>query len=144
MSTAAAALAPRPRPHRSHGLPAASGRTAAAWRVSPPRSARYTVPGSVLPSRTTYLRRRVGAAVFVATLVLSVGSVAQRGLVDRGGDPASAAAVGRATYVVRPGDTLWAIAERLYPGHDIPEVVDVMVSMNGGATIQPGQTLDLP
>jgi nucleoid-associated protein YgaU len=144
MSTAAAALAPRPRPHRSHGLPAASGRTAAAWRVSPPRSARYTVPGSVLPSRTTYLRRRVGAAVFVATLVLSVGSVAQRGLADRGGDPASAAAVGRATYVVRPGDTLWAIAERLYPGPTSPRSSIVMVVDQRWASIEPGQTLDLP
>ncbi|MFN8022940.1 MAG: LysM peptidoglycan-binding domain-containing protein [Acidimicrobiales bacterium] len=145
MSAATATLAPRTRTHRSYGLPASyAPSAAAARRSSPSLPARYAVPGSVLPNRTTYLRRRVGAAVFVATLVLSVGSVAQRGLADRGGDPASATAVGRTTYVVQPGDTLWAIAERLYPGHDVAEVVDVLVSMNGGASIQAGQTLDLP
>jgi LysM repeat protein len=110
---------------------------------------RYTVPLSILPSRSTFVRRRVGAAVFVVTLVLSVGSVAQRGLADRGGEPASAAAIGRSTevnsrYVVRSGDTLWAIAERLYPGADIAAIVDALVSLNGGAGIEAGQTLNLP
>jgi nucleoid-associated protein YgaU len=85
--------------------------------------------------------------------VLSVGSVAQRGLADRGGEPASVVAVGRSTdglvgyaptYVVRPGDTMWGIAERLYPGSDIGRIVDALVSLNGGAAIEAGQTLNLP
>jgi nucleoid-associated protein YgaU len=96
--------------------------------------------------------------VFVVALVLSVGSVAQRGLADRGGEPASVSTVGRptngldgasgagyvATYVVRPGDTLWAIAERVYPSADVAAIVDALVSLNGGAAIQAGQTLNLP
>jgi len=85
--------------------------------------------------------------------VLSIGSVAQRGLADRGGEPASVSAVGRSTdglagyaptYVVRSGDTLWGIAERLYPGADLARIVDALVSLNGGATINTGQTLNLP
>lgn len=135
MSAAPASFAPRTSGHRT--LP----RGATAVRLP----SRYTVPASALPSSATYRRRRVGAAVFVVTLVASVGSVAQRGLADRGGQPASVAAVGRTTtYVVQPGDTLWAIAERWYPGAEVAEVVDALVSLNGGATIQAGQTLHLP
>jgi hypothetical protein len=101
--------------------------------------------GSRDATRSTYLRRRVGALTFVVALVVSVGSVAQHGVADRGGDPASATAVGRAvSYVVQPGDTLWSIAERLYPGSDVTLVVDSMVSLNGGAAIDAGQRIQLP
>jgi hypothetical protein len=48
------------------------------------------------------------------------------------------------TYTVQPGDTLWAIAQRLYPSSDVTLVVDAMVSLNGGATILAGQQLRLP
>ncbi|MBI5090588.1 MAG: LysM peptidoglycan-binding domain-containing protein [Actinobacteria bacterium] len=96
-------------------------------------------------SQATYVRRRVGALAFVVTLVVSVGSVSQHGLADRGDDPASVPTIGRsATYVVQSGDTLWSIAEQQYPGSDIAEVVDAMVSLNGGTAIDPGQRLRLP
>jgi hypothetical protein len=96
-------------------------------------------------SRGTYLRRRVGALVFGAALVVSIGSVAQHGLADRGDDPASVPSIGRSSsYVVQPGDTMWAIAERLYPSSNVTEVVDAMVSLNGGARIDAGQRLRLP
>jgi nucleoid-associated protein YgaU len=155
MSAAAASLAPRSIGRRPTSPATRSASVAAVRRSSPSGSpvsqlpSRYTVPLSILPSRSTFVRRRVGAAVFVVTLVLSVGSVAQRGLADRGGEPASAAAIGRSTevnsrYVVRSGDTLWAIAERLYPGADIAAIVDALVSLNGGAGIEAGQTLNLP
>ncbi len=135
MSAAPASLAPRTSVHRT--LP----RGASVVRLP----SRYTVPARALPDRTTYRRRRLGVAVFAVTLVASVGSVAQRGLADRGDHPASVTAVGHTTtYVVQPGDTLWSIAERFAPAGDVAEVVDVLVAMNGGATIQVGQALDLP
>lgn len=96
-------------------------------------------------ARSTYLRRRVGALTFIVALVVSVGSVTQHGLADRGGDPASVPAIGRSvTYVAQPGDTLWNIAQSLYPGSDITLVVDALVTLNGGASIQAGQQLFLP
>ena len=56
--------------------------------------------GRQAPTRSTFVRRRVGALTFAVALVVSVGSVAQHGLADRGDDPASVSAVGRSvTYV---------------------------------------------
>jgi nucleoid-associated protein YgaU len=165
MSAVAASLAPRStvRHHHTTSRRPTSRRAASvgvrAVRPVAPLPTRYTVPVSVLPSRSTFVRRRVGAVVFVVALVLSVGSVAQRGLADRGGEPASVVSVGRTTagpvgaadpvgytpsYVVRPGDTLWEIAERLYPTADVARIVDALVSLNGSASIEAGQTLNLP
>jgi LysM domain len=99
--------------------------------------------------RATYARRRLGALVVgltaVAAFAASIGAMPHVGLADRGGGPASAAAIGQAnTYIVRSGDTLWTIAERLFPGADLAVIVDAMVSLNGGVTIQVGQSLRLP
>lgn len=49
------------------------------------------------------------------------------------------------TYVVKPADTLWAIAARSYGG-DVREGVWKLQERNhlGSATIRPGQTLVLP
>ncbi len=94
-------------------------------------------------THATYRRRRIGAAAFGVALVMSVGSMAQHGLADRGGEPASVSAVGQG-YVVAAGDTLWRIAERLYPNTDTSTVVDALVSLNSGASIQIGQVLYLP
>jgi nucleoid-associated protein YgaU len=103
--------------------------------------ARFAAPA---PTRSTYVRRRVVALAFLVALVGTLGVTAQQGLADRGGDPASAAAIGQSTYIVQPGDTLWAIAERVYAGDDIAGYVDVLVSLNGGSQIVAGQHLLLP
>ena len=103
--------------------------------------ARFTSP---TPTPAVYRRRRLGAALFVMVALVSFGSLAQRGLADRGGEPASVSAIGRTTYVVQPGDTLWAVAERLYPSDDLSLVVDAMVTLNGGSGLQAGQLLQLP
>ena len=49
------------------------------------------------------------------------------------------------TYVVRPGDTLWAVAERSYAG-DPRQGVWLLEQRNhlGSATISPGEKLVLP
>ena len=48
-------------------------------------------------------------------------------------------------YVVKPADTLWAIAERSYAG-DVREGVWKLEQRNNleSATLRPGQVLDLP
>ncbi len=49
-------------------------------------------------------------------------------------------------YVVKPYDTLWAIALREYGGGDPREAVWEIRERNGlgGTTVQPGQVLVLP
>jgi len=49
------------------------------------------------------------------------------------------------TYVVRPGDTLWSVAERMYSG-DPREGVWKLEQRNhlSSATISPGEKLVLP
>lgn len=99
------------------------------------------------PTHATYVRRRIVVCAFLATFALSLGVTVQHGLADRGGDPASAPAIGHstaATYVVRSGDTLWEIAERLHPGDGVAGYVDALVALNGGTTIVEGQVLRLP
>jgi LysM repeat protein len=111
---------------------------------------RATAPPTYVarPQRATdaiFMRRRLGVVLFAAALVASVGLVANDGLADRGGDPASTSAVGRSasTYVVQPGDTLWAIAERMGHG-SVALYVDALITLNGGSVIVPGQQLRLP
>jgi nucleoid-associated protein YgaU len=54
--------------------------------------------------------------------------------------------VARSSYVVRQGDTLWSIAERVAPDTDPRPVVDRLAAANdvdpGG--LIPGQTLVIP
>jgi Tfp pilus assembly protein FimV len=47
-------------------------------------------------------------------------------------------------YIAQPGDTLWSIAEQQYPGSNVSEVVDALVSLNGGASLDIGQQVLLP
>ena len=50
------------------------------------------------------------------------------------------------SYVVRSGDTLWSIADRVAPGQDPRPVVDAIAAANQVApgAIVPGQTLLVP
>lgn len=105
-------------------------------RPATPLTAR--VPSQLAPTAQVYRRRRATVAVFLAAFLVSLGSLAQQG---DAGDGVPARPGG---YVVQPGDTLWAVAERLYPGADLGAVVDAMVTLNGGARIQPGQLIVLP
>ncbi|HUZ20863.1 MAG TPA: LysM peptidoglycan-binding domain-containing protein [Acidimicrobiales bacterium] len=47
-------------------------------------------------------------------------------------------------YVVRPGDTLWAIATRIDPNGDPRALVSELSAELHGATLQPGEQLRLP
>jgi len=46
--------------------------------------------------------------------------------------------------VVEPGDSLWSIARRAAPGHDVRPLVDEMVRTLGTSTLTPGQTVSVP
>ena len=46
------------------------------------------------------------------------------------------------TITVRPGDSLWSIAQRLVPGEDPRPVVDELDQARHGALLQPGEKIE--
>jgi nucleoid-associated protein YgaU len=84
------------------------------------------------------LRRLAGlAATFLVLTGVWVGAGALRG--------AENPPVGHpVVYVVRPGDTLWAIATRLDPAADPVEVVATLGAELHGAPLRPGAVLTVP
>ena len=52
-----------------------------------------------------------------------------------------ASATSAATTVVRPGDSLWTVAERLAPDDDPRPVVDALAEARHGAVLTPGETI---
>ncbi|MFO7590911.1 MAG: LysM peptidoglycan-binding domain-containing protein [Acidimicrobiia bacterium] len=46
--------------------------------------------------------------------------------------------------VVRPGDTLWAIAVRLAPDEDPRSLVDELMAARDGAPLEPGEVIVVP
>jgi LysM repeat protein len=79
--------------------------------------------------------------MFGKLLILFCAAALAVGLAARG----SSGAGPRQTYVVRPGDTLWTVAERAYAG-DPREGVWKLEQRNhlAGATIVPGEKLLVP
>jgi len=99
-------------------------------------------------SPEVYRRRRLMVSVLLAVTVFAVsmmgGELLGRVTGVPGSTPAGAAAE-PVVYVVQPGDTLWAIAERISPpGRDIRFTVDHLEAVNGGSLLRPGQRLVLP
>jgi hypothetical protein len=97
-------------------------------------------------SETTYRRRRAVVGTTLAVLV-AVGAVAAHDvLAGSGSGPASAAVSqpARTSVIAQPGDTLWSIAEAHRGGVSLTRYVDKLVSLNGGASLQIGQTVVLP
>ena len=73
-------------------------------------------------------------------LVMATGQMADASGA-KGAEP-----VGASSVVVQAGDTLWAIAQEVAPGHDPRSVVGQIRELNdlGTRSIVPGQTLLLP
>lgn len=91
--------------------------------------------------RTRVRRRRIA---LLATLVLGAVGWTVPAAALGGTGPDEARPIGR--YVVRTGDTLWSIAERLAPGEDPRPLVDALQGANGvdAGSLVPGQTLVVP
>lgn len=106
------------------------------------------------PTPAVYRRRRTVALVLaLALVVVAMAGIrtALRPLAGTlGGDPLSASdgpapvPAGAETLLVQPGETLWSVARDLQPTGDLRSVVDELAALNGGATLQAGQTLVLP
>jgi nucleoid-associated protein YgaU len=99
-------------------------------------------------ARTRVRWGRLGALVATAALTVSVaGGVARAGNVDSGGPFPGAESVSVRSYVVRPGDTVWAIARRVAgPQADPRPVVDRILRSNrlDPGSLQVGQTILIP
>ncbi len=113
----------------------------------PTRPALRVLDGGRAPARlaqqAVYRRRRlvVGLALLALVslmLLLATSAVAR----IAGGAPSSAAGgPSPTTVVVRPGDTLWSIADAVAPDTDVRITVDQLVALNGGSPIVVGQEL---
>jgi nucleoid-associated protein YgaU len=92
----------------------------------------------------TYVRRRRTVAIVGTALIAVLLSPLAAGAVRRGEAPAAPA---QQVVVVRAGDTLWSIAERVRPGADPRETIAEIERMNASVdpgAILPGQTLAVP
>jgi Tfp pilus assembly protein FimV len=89
----------------------------------------FAHPGSM---ERTYVRRRRTVAVVATALLAVLMSPLAAGAVRRGEPSAPAAQqVPAQVVVVRSGDTLWSIAQRVRPGDDPRQVVGEIAAANG-------------
>jgi hypothetical protein len=98
-----------------------------------------------------YRRRRLAAAGLVLALALfvMVATLAVQAVLGRtGGGPLTATGAlpgGRLAdsqvWVVRPGDTIWSIAEAIDPHGDVRPLVDRITAQLHGTQLYPGERL---
>jgi nucleoid-associated protein YgaU len=125
-------------------------RTAASQGRRPDRfvEVRRVDPGPRRTSAATYRRRRAVAGVVLAAIVALTIAAGLDVLAGSGGDPASAApsqpAHAPLTVIAQPGDNLWSIAAVHHGDGSITRYLDTLVDLNGGPTIEVGQTVLLP
>jgi hypothetical protein len=101
------------------------------------------------PGRAVYRRRRLAVLAVLAVVIgLVVGATRLGGgpLTASGPAPAPTAASDTTggTYVVQPGDTIWALARRMQPSGDVRELVDRLAAARQGAPLRAGERIVLP
>ena len=95
-----------------------------------------------------YRRRRLGAALAVVMLLVAA-YLALSGFrlltIDAGASVAPSPVAGSvatsATYLVRPGDTLWSIARSIQPTGDVRNLVDQLADRAGSGPLVVGRSL---
>ena len=127
-------------PHIRRDTPGARS----AHRGEAPAARRGDVPAS--PLRLTRRGRvvvAVAAALLVTVILLLVTGVAQA--TNHGPSP-RAAREGLVQVVVRPGQSLWSVAESADPGQDTRAVIQQIIDLNSltGDTVFAGQQLWVP
>jgi nucleoid-associated protein YgaU len=110
-------------------------------------------PISVVPDRRPATRRRVSPAVRRRRALLAFMGLLLVGLaLPLSGTGGNSHATGSAlaetgapvSYTVRPGDTLWTIAERVDPSADPRPIVAQLSAQTGSDTVVPGERIILP
>ena len=97
------------------------------------------------PSSAVYWRRRLAVVAMAVGLVV----VAAQAGDALGGSPLAAperrpASSSVVEVTARPGDSLWSIVERTFPGDDPRPRVDELVEARHGAPLVPGEVIGVP
>jgi hypothetical protein len=103
---------------------------------------------------TRRLRQAValGVLAMVVAVVVVCSSLAIRTALGRigggplatTGAPGGSQAVAVRVWIVRPGDTLWSIAEAIDPNGDVRPLVDRLAGEARGSAIYPGESIAIP
>lgn len=117
-------------------------------RIRPHRGGAQARPrpdGAPAPLRLTR-RGRVVAAITAALLVAMVSVLAASVARATSHSPARAVSQDLARVTVRPGQSLWSVAENADPDQDTRAVIQQIVSLNGlsGDVVYAGQQLWVP
>jgi LysM domain len=133
--------------------PVADGPVATLPAMARPRAARPEARGPAatgpaargLPASSLRLTRR-GRVVVAAAAALLVAALSMIAATQAQATSQSAPAQHLVQMVVRPGQSLWAVAESADPGADTRLVIQRIIDLNGltGDTVQPGQRLWVP
>jgi hypothetical protein len=113
----------------------------------------WAPPISALPDYRPAARRRVSPAVrrrraLLALMGLLLVALALPLSGTGGNSHATGSALAETatpvSYTVRPGDTLWTIAERVNPSADPRPLVARLAAQTGSDTVVPGERITLP
>ncbi len=102
-------------------------------------------------SSAVFWRRRMAVLIVIVAVAVAtqawVGGSHAAPEAPRAGSRTAAASTEAArpgAYVVRQGDTLWAIARRLRPDGDVRPVVDRLAAQRRGVPLRVGERIALP
>lgn len=119
--------------------------------VAPGARWRSCGPGQARDQRGPLRLWRVLTAGGLAVVIVCCGFAIRTALGRTGGGPlATTGAPGGSkpaavqVWIVRPGDTLWSIAEAVDPNGDVRPLVDRLAGEARGPTIYPGESIDIP